>query len=271
MKTSSKQLKQIITVLEKCYDTFPSITTYNVADFSKRSNVCNDFIGCVTMLIDLTELPQTVLSIDIDDDFKKSGRYIAEVPTDKRYFINKPAIRNYVDDLKTGLTDVIVIDVPALYPTIFANAFTNRTFFVDIKGFAELYVFLYQNSKAIQQLSDKGYSVAKFILNSFYGILTTKSASVMKVSKNSNNPILSFYENLWHNVDVDKCLLYNVDLFIISISETDLANNILFFFYEMFNLSNIDCLAILSKDNQVFDDLRSYIRSIGITESPRRK
>jgi hypothetical protein len=95
---------------------------------------------------------------------------------------------------------------------------------------------------------------------------------MIKVSKNSNNPILSFYENLWHNVDVNKCLLYNVDLFIISISETDLANNILFFFYEMFNLSNIDCLAISAKDNQVFDDLRSYIkRSIGITESPRRK
>jgi hypothetical protein len=111
MKTTSKQLKQIITILEKCYDTFPSITTYNVADFSKRSNVCYDFIGCVTTLLNLGELPQNVLSIDIDEDFKKHGRYIGGVPTEKRYFINRQSISNYVDDLKTGLTDVIVIDV----------------------------------------------------------------------------------------------------------------------------------------------------------------
>ena len=251
MKTTSKQLKPIITVLEKCYDTFLSITTYNVADFSKRSNVCNDFIGCITTMLNSGTLPQNVLSIDIAEDFKKSGRYIAEVPTEKRYFINKPAISNYVDDLKTGLTDVIVIDVPALYPTIFVNAFPNRTSFVDIKGFAELYVFLYQNSKAIQQLSDKGYLVAKFILNSFYGILCAKSVSMIKGSKDSNNPILSFYENLWFNVDVDKCLK---------------------FFDKMLNLTDIDCIVVSSKDNQVFDDLRSQIkRSIGITESHRRK
>lgn len=87
-------------------------------------------------------------------------------------------VKSDISHETTALFDANIVEFNSLYPAIYAKAFSTGELDVEIKNFNKLFIWLFDNRGLIRQHSAEANFTAKYILNAFYGVLSSNKRAI---------------------------------------------------------------------------------------------
>lgn len=205
-KFNEQNLDEIIKVLELNFENTlnQNVLTFDVMKFMKITNQLANLFSDM-------QLPNRISCSYVNTKFE----YATDLYKTKPFHV-----RSAIDRKTTALFDVNIVELNSLYPSIYAKAFETGELDVELRNFNKIYVWLFDNRGLIKTKSLNAYYTAKYILNSFYGVLMSTKRIVRSTA--TECLITKFFaEQVLPHVYHLGLYYWNVDEFIYRADYTD--------------------------------------------------
>jgi hypothetical protein len=127
-------------------------------------------------------------------------------------------------------TDITTLEFSYLYPSIFVKLIKEKKIKFNIYGFAELYVFIFENIKTLKARSldgddENAYRNARALLNSLYGVLVSRKKRFLYSNMRENLIIRYLVDDIIGSLNFTSLIGADVDILYFDLS-SDISKSV---------------------------------------------